>query len=127
PFAGVPFLLKDLRASYKGTKSTAGNAFMAGIPDFDSEVTLRYKDAGLVMFGKTNVPEMGLSADTYNTLFGATMNPWSPDHTAGGSSGGSAAAVAARIVPAAHGSDGMGSIRIPSSCCGVVGMKPSKG
>ncbi len=127
PFEGVPFLLKDLRASYKGTENTAGNAFMATTPDFDSEVTLRYKKAGLVMFGKTNVPEMGLAADTYNTLFGPTSNPWSPEHTSGGSSGGSAAAVAARIVPAAHGSDGMGSIRIPSSCCGVVGLKPSKG
>ena len=126
PLAGVPFLLKDLRASYKGVRSTAGNAFMAGVPDFDSTVTTRYRDAGLVMFGKTNVPEMGLAADTYNTMFGATMNPWSLDRTAGGSSGGSAAAVASRIVPAAHASDGAGSTRIPASCCGLFGLKTSK-
>jgi Asp-tRNA(Asn)/Glu-tRNA(Gln) amidotransferase A subunit family amidase len=125
--AGVPFLLKDLRASYKGTRSTAGNAFMAGEPPFDSTVTRYYKQAGLVIFGKTNVPEMGLAVDTYNTLFGATCNPWDTERTAGGSSGGAAAAVAARIVPAAHATDGAGSIRIPASCCGVFGLKPSRG
>lgn len=127
PLAGVPFLLKDLRASYKGTQNTAGNPFMTGVPDFNSIVTDSYRNAGLVLFGKTNVPEIGLAVDTYNTIYGHTSNPWDTDRTAGGSSGGSAAAVAARIVPAAHATDGAGSIRIPASCCGVVGLKPSRG
>ncbi|PVH27256.1 amidase [Pararhodobacter oceanensis] len=127
PLSGVPFLLKDLRASYKGTRSTAGNAFMSTEANFDSIVTNHYKNAGLVIFGKTNVPEMGLAADTYNTLFGPTKNPWDTERTAGGSSGGAAAAVAAGIVPAAHATDGAGSIRIPASCCGVFGLKPSRG
>jgi len=125
--AGVPFLLKDLRASYKGVRSTAGSAWMTGVPDFDSEVTIRYRRAGLVIMGKTNVPEMGLSIDTQNSVFGATHNPWNLDHSAGGSSGGSAAAVATRIVPAAHASDGAGSTRMPSGNCGVFGLKTSKG
>ena len=125
--AGVPFLLKDLRASYKGVRSTAGSAWMTGVPDFDSEVTLRYRQAGLLIMGKTNVPEMGLSIDTQNSVFGATHNPWNPHYSAGGSSGGSAAAVACRIVPAAHASDGAGSTRMPSGNCGVFGLKTSKG
>ncbi|NYT24654.1 amidase [Alcaligenaceae bacterium] len=127
PLAGVPFLLKDLRASYRGVESTAGSAFMRGVPDFDSVVTQRYKRAGLLIAGKTNVPEMGLSIDTQNNLFGATHNPWCQGYSAGGSSGGSAAAVAARLVPVAHATDGAGSIRVPSSCCGVFGLKTSRG
>ena len=126
-FAGVPFLLKDLRASYKGVPSTAGNAWMTSTPDFDSEVTLRFKQAGLVIMGKTNVPEMGLAIDTQNSVFGATRNPWNLERSAGGSSGGSAAAVASRIVPAAHASDGGGSTRVPSSNCGLFGLKTSRG
>jgi Asp-tRNA(Asn)/Glu-tRNA(Gln) amidotransferase A subunit family amidase len=126
-FAGVPFLLKDLRASYKGVRTTGGSAWMAGTPDFDSEVTLRFKRAGLVIMGKGNVPELGLSIDTQTVSFGATHNPWNLDHSAGGSSGGSAAAVASRIVPAAHATDGGGSTRVPSSNCGLFGLKTSKG
>jgi Asp-tRNA(Asn)/Glu-tRNA(Gln) amidotransferase A subunit family amidase len=126
-FAGVPFLLKDLRASYKGARITAGSAWFSSISDFDSIVTTRFKDAGLVIMGKTNVPELGLSIDTQNSLFGATHNPWGLDHSAGGSSGGSAAAVAARIVPAAHASDGGGSTRVPSANCGTFGLKTSRG
>ncbi len=127
PLAGVPFLLKDLRASYKGVRTAGGSAFMAGVPDFDSEVTLRYKRAGLLIMGKTNVPEMGLSIDTQNAMFGPTRNPWDTTRSAGGSSGGSAASVAARIVPAAHATDGAGSTRVPSSNCGVFGLKTTRG
>jgi amidase len=125
-FAGVPFLLKDLRASYKGVRTTGGSAWMTAAPDFDSEVTLRFKRAGLLIMGKTNVPELGLSIDTQNS-WSATHNPWNLEHSAGGSSGGSAAAVASRIVPAAHATDGGGSIRVPSSNCGLFGLKTSKG
>ncbi|MBV9785370.1 MAG: amidase [Acidisphaera sp.] len=127
PLAGVPFLLKDLRASYRGVRTVGGSAFMAGVPDFDSEVTLRYINAGLLIMGKTNVPELGLSIDTQNAVFGATRNPWDTERSAGGSSGGSAAAVAARIVPAAHATDGAGSTRVPSSNCGLFGLKTSRG
>lgn len=125
--AGVPFLLKDLRASYKGVNTSSGNEWMSTLPDFDSYVTLHYRSAGLMIMGKTNVPELGLSIDTQNCLFGATRNPWDLNRSAGGSSGGSAAAVAARLVPAAHCSDGAGSTRMPSSNCGVFGLKTSKG
>jgi amidase len=126
-FAGVPFLLKDLRASYRGVPSTIGNAWMTATPDFDSEITLRFKNAGLVIMGKTNVPEMGLSIDTHNSLFGSTRNPWNLERSAGGSSGGSGAAVAARIVPMAHATDGGGSTRAPASNCGLFGLKTSRG
>ena len=128
PFSGVPFLLKDLRALYAGVATTSGSRFFTDYkPDHDSELVARYKRAGLVVFGKTNTPEFGCCPSTEGALFGATRNPWDTDYSAGGSSGGSGAAVAARIVPAAHGSDGGGSIRIPASCCGIFGFKPSRG
>jgi amidase len=126
PFKGVPFLLKDLRASYKGAVLTGGHKLMSCIPDFDSEIVVRHKRAGLVIMGKTNIPEMGLSVHTNNKLFGPTRNPWATDRISGGSSGGSAAAVASRMVPMAHATDGGGSTRIPASCCGVFGLKTTR-
>lgn len=126
PLFGVPFLLKDLRASYAGVPTTSGSPFVSHTPDFHSVVTQRYMDAGLIILGKTNVPELGLSIDTNNRIFGQTHNPWDLSRSAGGSSGGSAAAVAARLVPAAHASDGAGSIRVPAACCGVFGLKVSR-
>lgn len=128
PLRGVPFLLKDLNIYYAGAPTTNGSRFFADyIPDHDSELVARYKKAGLVIFGKTNTPEMGLIMTTEPLIHGPTRNPWNLERTAGGSSGGSAAAVAARMVPAAHASDGGGSIRIPASCCGVFGLKPTRG
>lgn len=126
-FAGVPFLLKDLRASYKGVPTSGGSAWTTAVPDFDSDVTRWFREAGLVIFGKTNLPELGLSIDTQNPTFGPTRNPWDTSRSAGGSSGGSAAAVACRVVPAAHASDGGGSTRVPSSNCGTFGLKTSRG
>ncbi|WP_206021092.1 amidase [Antarcticimicrobium luteum] len=127
-FAGVPFLLKDIGATLKGTVTTQGSRFYADQPpaEADSTLTARYKRAGLVIFGKTTTPEMALAASTEGGFTGTTRNPWALDRTAGGSSGGAAAAVAAGIVPAAHASDGGGSIRIPASCCGLFGLKPTR-
>jgi amidase len=126
-YRGVPFLLKDIGAMVEGVPTSAGSRLFAGkAGGHDSEVTRRLKAAGLVIFGKTNTPEFGSLPTTEPLLFGATRNPWSLGHSAGGSSGGSAAAVAAGIVPAAHGTDGAGSIRIPASCCGLVGLKPTR-
>ena len=129
PFSGVPFLLKDLGGgSYKGTRQTFGSKlFKDFISPMDSEIVKRYKKAGLVIFGKTNTPEFGLLPITESELLGPCRNPWNLKLTTGGSSGGSAAAVTSRIVPMAHGSDGGGSIRTPSSCCGILGLKPSRG
>ncbi|MCA9655215.1 MAG: amidase [Myxococcales bacterium] len=128
PFRGVPFLLKDLVADHAGVPTTAGSRFFARfVPESDSELVRRYKAAGLVIVGKTNTPEMGLMGVTEPELHGPTRNPYHVDHTPGGSSGGSAAAVAARLVPAAHGGDGGGSIRIPAAACGLVGLKPTRG
>jgi Asp-tRNA(Asn)/Glu-tRNA(Gln) amidotransferase A subunit family amidase len=125
PFSGVPYLLKDIGPSYAGTISTLGSrAFRKFIPDQDSEIVVRLKQAGLVIFGKTHTPEFGLSSSSESRLFGATHNPWNLEYSAGGSSGGSAAAIASGIVPAAYGSDGGGSIRIPASCCGLFGLVP---
>jgi amidase len=127
PFTGVPYLLKDLGAHYAGAVTSYGSSlFKDFVLDHDSELTIRLKRAGLVIFGKTNTPEMGLAPSTEPRLFGPTRNPWSLVHSAGGSSGGSAAAVAAGMAPMAHATDGGGSIRIPASCCGLFGLKPTR-
>ena len=128
PFKGVPSLLKDLMVNYAGVPTRQGSRFHDDfVPDHDSEMVRRFKAAGVIFVGKTNTPEYGLVPVTEPELFGPTNNPWDLTRTAGGSSGGSAAAVAARMVPLAHGSDGGGSIRIPASCCGVFGLKPTRG
>ncbi|HKK51244.1 MAG TPA: amidase [Myxococcota bacterium] len=128
PFAGVPFLLKDLHLQLAGTRTTNGSRLFAErVAERSSTLVGLYEKAGLVVFGKTASPELGLLPTTESALHGATRNPWDPERTPGGSSGGSAAAVAAGIVPLANASDGGGSIRIPASCCGLFGMKPSRG
>ena len=128
PFSGVPYLLKDLKVAMRGTITTEGSRFYAGNRhEADDTLVSRYREAGFVFFGKTASPEFGSSPSTESTLHGETRNPWNLAHSAGGSSGGSAAAVAAGILPAAHASDGGGSIRIPASACGLFGMKPSRG
>jgi amidase len=127
PFRGVPFLLKDLEFEWAGTPMKSGSqGFQHYVSPTDSEVVRRLKAAGLVFFGKTNTPEFGLTPYTESKLYGPARNPWKLTHSPGGSSGGSAAAVAAGIVPAATASDGGGSIRIPASCCGLFGLKPSR-
>lgn len=127
PFGGVPFLLKDIRASYAGVPTSDGTALLRHVrAEHNSEIVKRHKKAGLICIGKTNTPELGLTATTEPHAFGPTHNPWDTQRTPGGSSGGAAAAVAARIVPMAHASDGGGSIRIPASCCGLVGLKPTR-
>jgi Asp-tRNA(Asn)/Glu-tRNA(Gln) amidotransferase A subunit family amidase len=127
PLRGVPFLVKELVASVAGAATTAASRLYAGnVAARDSEVVARYRRAGLVIFGKTNSPEFGLSPATESHLYGVTRNPWRLDLAPGGSSGGSAAAVAAGVVPAAHATDGGGSIRIPASCCGLFGLKPTR-
>lgn len=128
PLAGVPFLLKDLGASLAGAPEAMGSrALRTHVAAESAWIVQRYLDAGLVIFGKTNTPEWGNHCTTEPSLFGPTVNPWSPTITPGGSSGGSAAAVAAGVVPAASGGDGTGSIRVPASCCGLVGLKPRRG
>lgn len=128
PFHGVPLLIKDLHTHIAGERSGQGSRFYADYrPDYTSELVKRQLAAGFVIFGKTTTPEFGLTATTESIACGQTRNPWNPEHIAGGSSGGSAAAIAAGVVPLAHASDGGGSIRIPASCCGLFGLKPSRG
>ena len=130
PFRGVPFLLKDLFGHAEGDPMHFGARFLKDI-DFrvphDSYLAAKFRAAGLVFVGRTNVPELGILPATESDAYGPARNPWNPAHSTGGSSGGSAAAVAAGMVPVAHGNDGGGSIRIPASECGLVGLKPSRG
>jgi amidase len=127
PFRGVPFLLKDLGRRVAGWPCSHGSAFAEqGPAEHDSVVVARYRDAGLVFLGTTNTPEFGIPGVTHSERLGLCKNPWNLAHTPGGSSGGSAAAVAAGMVPVAHASDGLGSIRIPAACCGLVGLKPTR-
>lgn len=130
PFRGVPFLLKDLWATYAGQRISNGNVALKNantISPIDTTLVARYRAAGLVIAGRTNSPELGSVPTTEPLAWGPTRNPWDTTRTPGGSSGGSAAAVASGMVPFAHASDGGGSIRIPASCCGLVGLKPSQG
>lgn len=128
PFAGVPWIVKDLGAPIKGVRLTSGSRlFRDFVSEHDCELVLRHKSAGLNIFCTSTTPEFGSAATTESVLFGPTRNPWSLELTAGGSSGGAAALVAAGVVPAAHASDSGGSIRVPASCCGVLGLKPSRG
>ncbi len=127
PFTGVPMLVKDLNET-AGVRTTFSScAFADYVPTSDAAVVRRMKDAGFVVLGKSNTPEFGSTCVTESALNGACRNPWDTTRTPGGSSGGAAAAVAAGALPLAHGSDGGGSIRIPASCCGLFGIKPSRG
>jgi amidase len=127
PFAGVPFFIKDLVQPVAGVRYTRGSRYFANeIADHDSELVRRYRKAGLVLVGKTNTPEFGITPYTESELLGPAKNPWSTAHNTGGSSGGAGAVVGSRIAPMAHGGDGGGSIRIPASCCGVFGLKPTR-
>ncbi|HEY1988136.1 MAG TPA: amidase [Acidimicrobiales bacterium] len=128
PLAGLPLGVKDLEDAAGYVTTLGSPAFSGRAPaSADSMMVERLVAAGCVVVGKTNTPELGWKADTVNSVFGRTMNPWSLDHSAGGSSGGSAAAIASGMIPLATGSDGGGSLRIPSACCGLSGMKPSLG
>jgi amidase len=127
PFRGVPIAVKDLTATAGIRTTYSSRAYADYVPDFDTAVVRRLREAGFVIVGKTNTPEFGTVAFTESELNGATRNPWNTALTPGGSSGGAAAALAAGLVPIAHGTDGGGSIRIPASCCGVFGLKPSRG
>src|SRR5579859_2757820 len=127
PFAGVPMAIKNNRP-VKGMRLTYGCSLMADyVADYDHNVTRRLRDAGFIIVGTTTLPEYGILPTTEARLFGPTRNPWDLERTSGGSSGGAAAAVAAGILPVAHGNDGGGSIRIPAACCGLVGLKPTRG
>ena len=127
PFKGVPFLIKDLGVRVKGWPRTSASRFAQIDADSDdSELTTRYRATGVVLAGKTNTPEFGIPGVTTSALLGPCRNPWNTDHVSGGSSGGAASAVAAGMVPLAHASDGLGSIRIPAACCGLVGLKTTR-
>jgi amidase len=127
PFAGVPIAIKDLFAPVAGLRMSQGSDLLGNYtPDYDSALVRRFREAGFVIVGRTAAPEFGIPPITEPRRFGATRNPWNTDRTPGGSSGGAAAAVAAGMVPVAHGSDGGGSIRIPAACCGLVGLKPAR-
>lgn len=127
PFAGVPFLIKDLGLEVAGWPRTSGSRFSTDAPDTrDSELVTRFRAAGVVLVGKTNTPEYGIPGVTISDKLGPCRNPWNTDHVSGGSSGGAASAVAAGLVPLAHASDGLGSIRIPAACCGLVGLKVTR-
>ncbi len=127
PFKGVPFLIKDINLPVAGWPMTNGSALLAGyVSDADGELTKRYRAAGLVFTGKTNTPEFGIPGTTEGRHLGNCHNPWNPNHSSGGSSGGAAAAVASGMVPMAHASDGLGSIRIPAAQCGLFGIKPTQ-
>jgi amidase len=127
PFRGVPFLVKDLGRPVRGWPSSEGSRFAGtGPAAADAVIVARYRAAGLVLLGTTTTPEFGIPGVTTSARLGVTRNPWNPDHIPGGSSGGSAAAVASGMVPVAHGTDGLGSIRIPAACCGLVGLKPTR-
>ncbi len=129
PLRGVPFLMKDLTSAVEGVRMTRGSKFFANTPpsQIESQHVKRLKAAGLVIFGRTNTCELGLSLTCEPQLHGPTRNPWNLEHISGGSSGGAAAAVASRILPIADASDGFGSIRAPAACCGLVGLKPTRG
>jgi amidase len=127
PFRGVPFLIKDLGVTVAGWPRTNGSRFTRDMADTeDSGLVRRYRQSGAVFIGKTNTPEFGITGTTESARLGPCRNPWNPGHIAGGSSGGSASAVAAGMVPLAHASDGLGSIRIPAACCGLVGLKVTR-
>ena len=128
PLSGVPYLLKDLLAAYAGKPLQGGSRMYRGyVPDHDSELVARHRRAGLVCVAKTSTPELGITPFVEPPIHPPTETPWRAGHTSGGSSGGSAAGVAARVAPIGHGGDGGGSIRIPASCCGLFGLKPSRG
>jgi amidase len=130
PFRGVPLVLKDLFAAIEGDPIHEGMKFLRDAnwrSDHTDALAQRYLDAGFVCIGRTNTPELGLVPTTEPLVYGPTRNPWDTERTTGGSSGGSAAAVASGVVPVGHANDGGGSIRIPASCCGLVGLKPSRG
>src|SRR5437763_1548732 len=127
PFAGVPIAVKDNRPVTGMPITLCSDLFGDLVANHDAFVVRRLRDAGFVIVGKTALPEMGILPTTESRRFGPTRNPWGLDRTPGGSSGGSAAAVAAGMVPIAHGNDGGGSTRIPAACCGVVGLKPARG
>ncbi len=128
PFAGVPIAIKDLFAPVAGLRMAQGSDLLGEFtPDYDYALVRRFREAGFVIVGKTQTPEFGITPVTHPRRFGPACNPWDPERTTGGSSGGSAGAVAAGAVPVAHASDGGGSIRIPAACCGLLGLKPARG
>ncbi len=128
PFHGVPTLIKDLHTHVAGSRLTHGSAFMTDhVCSHDSDIVSRLRRAGLGILGRSNTPEFGINTTTEGRFHGSGVNPWNHARTPGGSSGGSAAAVAAGMVPVAHATDSGGSIRVPASCCGLVGLKPSRG